>query len=231
MIYHEAESANSISDPKVERNIIFVGHDVKQDIDYLKKLDVHLSDIEEIKDVIDSSNMWQALRRAENKTGLGNVLFGLDLVGTNLHNGGNDAAYTLQAMIASAIKAEVDKDILEEQHVAELEKKIEEATDHQAQLLMKQKEGWDPGEDSDGDDIQDAWAAFKPKVATHQLPKPKTIDPVKGAWTPDLARNLPGAGRNADQPIAHRPTKPRGNIMTANSWRPGIQAMRDGDID
>lgn len=224
------ESTDCISDPEAKRNIIFVGHDVKQDIDYLKKLDVHLSEIKEIKDVIDSSNMYQALRRAEHKTGLGNVLLRLDLVGCNLHNGGNDAVFTLQAMIATAIKAEVDKDRLEEQHAAELEKRIEEAKDQQTQLLMRQKEGWDVGEDSDGGDVEDVWAAFKPKVASQQPPKPKTTDPVKGAWTPDLARNLPGAGK-AGHPIAYRPAQPRPNIMAANSWRPGIQAMRDEDIE
>ena len=190
-----------------------------------------MSKLENIKDVIDSANMYQALRRAGNKTSLGNALLELGLYGCNLHNGGNDAVFTLQAMIATAIKAETDKDELEDEHEAELEKSIQEAKARRVELLMKQKEGWDLDEDSDGGEVEDAFAALKPKAVTQQTLKPKIIDDVKGQWTGDLAKNVPGArAANSGPAIAQCLAEPIGNIMALNAWRPGIQDMADEDI-
>ena len=48
--------------------------------------------------------MWQSLKRDTNPRNLGSVLAELDIVGWNLHNAGNDAVYTLQAMLGISIK-------------------------------------------------------------------------------------------------------------------------------
>jgi hypothetical protein len=48
--------------------------------------------------------MWQYLKRDSNPRNLGSILAELGIIGWNLHNAGNDATYTLQAMIAIAVK-------------------------------------------------------------------------------------------------------------------------------
>jgi hypothetical protein len=52
----------------------------------------------------DTTCMWRYLRRETNPRSLGSILAELGIIGWNLHNAGNDAVYTLQAMVAIAIK-------------------------------------------------------------------------------------------------------------------------------
>ncbi|CCX10401.1 hypothetical protein FPQ18DRAFT_304770 [Pyronema domesticum] len=86
----------------VRRKVIVIGHDVKQDIDMVKRLIGY--DIWNIKDmeVIDTTNMYKAIKDELNPRGLGTVLSEFGIAGWNLHNAGNDAAYTLAAMIHMA---------------------------------------------------------------------------------------------------------------------------------
>jgi hypothetical protein len=61
----------------------------------------------------DTAFMWRYLKREGNPRNLGSILAELGIIGWNLHNAGNDAVYTLQAMIAIVIKH------IEEKHKAE----------------------------------------------------------------------------------------------------------------
>ncbi len=54
--------------------------------------------------------MWKYLKHETDSTKLAAILHDLNLDGWNLHNAGNDAVYTLQAMIGTAIKHVTDKD-------------------------------------------------------------------------------------------------------------------------
>ncbi len=65
--------------------------------------------------------MWRYLKRESNPRSLGSILAELGIIGWNLHNAGNDAVYTLQAMIAIAIKHIDEKNKVKE--VREQEKK------------------------------------------------------------------------------------------------------------
>lgn len=49
--------------------------------------------------------MYRAFRDEENPRNLGSILADLDISASYLHNAGNDAVYTLQAMIGIAITA------------------------------------------------------------------------------------------------------------------------------
>lgn len=69
---------------------------------------------------VDTASMWRHLTRDQNPRSLGTILGELGIIGWNLHNAGNDAAYTLQAMIGIAVKAIVDKQ--KGRHVVEAEK-------------------------------------------------------------------------------------------------------------
>jgi hypothetical protein len=70
----------------------------------------------------DTAFMWRYLKRETNPRNLGSILAELGIIGWNLHNAGNDAVYTLQAMVAIAIKHIEEKQKAKE--VREQEKKV-----------------------------------------------------------------------------------------------------------
>lgn len=92
-----------------KRNIILVGHDTKQDIAYLRKVGYDVYNLSNLMEEVDTATMWRYLTRDTNPRALGHILAELGIIAWNLHNAGNDAAYTLQAMIGIGIKAIVDK--------------------------------------------------------------------------------------------------------------------------
>ncbi|KAL8706921.1 MAG: hypothetical protein Q9201_000081 [Fulgogasparrea decipioides] len=88
-----------------KRQLILVGHDIKMDIDYLRKLGYDVSNLSNIIEALDTADLWRAWKHEQNPTKLGSILLELELVGWNLHNAGNDAAYTLQCLLGIAISA------------------------------------------------------------------------------------------------------------------------------
>lgn len=92
-----------------KRNLIFVGHDVGADIGYLRQLGYDPFNLSNLLETVDSATMFRFLRREPNIRSLGSILAELGITGWNLHNAGNDAVYTLQAMLAIAIMANQEK--------------------------------------------------------------------------------------------------------------------------
>ena len=115
-----------IDDDTPKRNIILVGHDVGQDINYLRKIGYDVYNLSNMKEHVDTASMWRYLTRDPNPRNLAAILVELGIVGWNLHNAGNDASYTLRAMIGIAIKAIVDKGKDEETLDAEKQKRVSE---------------------------------------------------------------------------------------------------------
>ncbi|KAA8568687.1 hypothetical protein EYC84_007688 [Monilinia fructicola] len=81
----------------------------------------------------DTTLMWRALKREVNSRSLTTILAEIGITGWNLHNGGNDAVYTLQAMLGIACKHLVDrkqaqdeKDILKKIRISEAVKEAVE---------------------------------------------------------------------------------------------------------
>lgn len=60
-------------------------------------------------ELIDTSSMYRAFKREPNPRNLGSILANLDISGWYLHNAGNDAVYTLQAMIGIALRAILER--------------------------------------------------------------------------------------------------------------------------
>lgn len=87
-----------------KRNIILTGHDVGADINYMQTIGYNVTNLSNLLEQADTAIMWRCLQREANPRNLGSILAELGITGWNLHNAGNDAAYTLQAMLAIAIK-------------------------------------------------------------------------------------------------------------------------------
>ncbi|KAI3336696.1 hypothetical protein HD806DRAFT_14873 [Xylariaceae sp. AK1471] len=90
------------------RPVIAVGHDIAQDLKYLMKIGYNPWRVPQIVDEVDTKYMFQRMERDPNGRGLAMICHELGIPGHNYHNAGNDAVYTLQAMIAMAIKRTVE---------------------------------------------------------------------------------------------------------------------------
>ncbi|WQF76122.1 Putative ribonuclease H-like superfamily [Colletotrichum destructivum] len=92
------------------RNIVLVGHDLRADLGFLERMGVELWTVGGVMSrTLDTKDIHQAWRQQSQGRSLAMVLTDLDIPHSNLHNAGNDAAYTLQAMLGVAVAAMVDK--------------------------------------------------------------------------------------------------------------------------
>jgi DNA polymerase III alpha subunit (gram-positive type) len=77
---------------------------VTSDINYLRTFGYDVHNLSNLQEIVDTASMWRYVKRDTNPRNLGSILAELDILGWNLHNAGNDAAYTLQAMIKIAVR-------------------------------------------------------------------------------------------------------------------------------
>ncbi|OHW91538.1 qde-2-interacting protein [Colletotrichum incanum] len=105
------------------RNIVLLGHDLRSDLGYLERMGVELWSVGGVMSrTLDTKDMHQAWRQEMQGRSLAMVLTDLGISHSNLHNAGNDAAYTMQAMLGLAVAARVGKgqknrDIGTEEHL------------------------------------------------------------------------------------------------------------------
>ena len=85
------------------RDIIIVGHAVQSDMQYLNKMGVNPMAAQNFLKNVDTKDLHQHWTRSSNGRKLDYVLDDLEISHSYLHNAGNDAAYTLQAMLALAV--------------------------------------------------------------------------------------------------------------------------------
>jgi hypothetical protein len=119
--FSKSEEATFGHDEHPKRNIVLVGHDVGSDIRFLQTIGYDVTNLSTLLETADTAFMWRYLKRESNPRQLGMILLELGIVGWHLHNAGNDAVYTLQAMVAIAIKQIEDKQ--KSKDVREQEKK------------------------------------------------------------------------------------------------------------
>ncbi|KAI0128856.1 hypothetical protein BJ170DRAFT_732548 [Xylariales sp. AK1849] len=143
-----------------KRPIVMVGHDSIVDLKYLKKVGYNLWRLPQFMDEIDTKAMFQRVQFGLHGRSLQYVCNELGMPGHDYHNAGNDAVYTLRAMIAMAVKKKVGGPQTESQILQP-----------QAQSATKVEE-WSDGEQDDGG------SAVKSKEPVDvQCPAQPRIDP------------------------------------------------------
>ncbi|KAF2718391.1 hypothetical protein K431DRAFT_209077, partial [Polychaeton citri CBS 116435] len=97
-----AEAADFKADAIVNqaRNIIIVGHGLSNDTKYMRTFGLDPYRIAKIVRRVDTQVLAGSTKKAQ--VGLKRLLSGLGTPGQNWHNAGNDAAFTLQALLAMA---------------------------------------------------------------------------------------------------------------------------------
>ena len=134
------------NDSHQKRNIILVGHDIKADIQYLKTIGYDVTTQPNLVEAIDTTHLFKAMKHGHNTSSLGAVLLELGLTGWHLHNAGNDAGYTMEALIGLSFAAltATPKTIPQQE---ELDAAAEEA---QARLIEDIEE-WEIADEEGGD--------------------------------------------------------------------------------
>ena len=135
-----------------KRNIVIVGHDIEQDIRYLRRLDFDLEKFETAT-TLDTACLYRAHAQEWNPKSLGGLLYDYQLVGWHPHNAGNDAVHTLWAMIALVLEHTTQRgDKTVAQHHEERNKqRVEEAVVQAGMQAREQGEGWDSEDDAEED--------------------------------------------------------------------------------
>lgn len=87
-----------------KRPVVLVFHDSASDIKYLETIRYDVTEGKNILEIVDTRDMHQHGVKANNPAGLERVLAELNIPSRFLHNAGNDAVYTMQAMIGLAFK-------------------------------------------------------------------------------------------------------------------------------
>lgn len=85
------------------RNVVLVGHNPSADVNYLLELGVPLFKEAKEKgvflDTVDTAEVFRVYRQEMNVRSLGNILNTFGITGWYLHNAGNDAHYTMEALV------------------------------------------------------------------------------------------------------------------------------------
>jgi hypothetical protein len=110
------------------RDVVLVGHDLDGDLHHLSRLQSKVfSNLphpdatqqhaasetparQHIIESLDTARLYQALKNETNLPSLAKILQVIDRTGWHLHNGGNDARYTLEAMLGILILARQEDD-------------------------------------------------------------------------------------------------------------------------
>jgi DNA polymerase III alpha subunit (gram-positive type) len=83
--------------------VVLVFHEAASDIKYMRLLAYYVEAARNVLEVIDTRMMHQYLVRSNDSASLATVLNYLQIPYRHLHNAGNDAVYTLQAMVGLAV--------------------------------------------------------------------------------------------------------------------------------
>ncbi|EME87503.1 uncharacterized protein MYCFIDRAFT_205698 [Pseudocercospora fijiensis CIRAD86] len=134
-----------------ERNLILVGHDVMQDVEYLDKIGYNIQRTN-FMDTQDTVNMYRTYNQEPNARSLGSILADLGLASWYLHNAGNDAVYTMHAMLAMCVKTAADRGSCQADERIEKNNKdrMEAAVESAKERVEQDGEGWENGDGDDG---------------------------------------------------------------------------------
>jgi len=136
-------------DPEHRRNIVLLGHDVEQDVQYCHRLGFSVLGRGNLLSIMDTRAMYQAYTRDHSPRGLGSIMGDFDFSAWHLHNAGNDAVYTMWAMLAISVQAAAERDTEEARVKAEEREKVkmQKAVEAAKERVKEEAEGWDLSDD------------------------------------------------------------------------------------
>jgi hypothetical protein len=142
----------NLSDRNEKRNLILLGHDTITDIHYLQNLGFDPQKVPGYLEIQDSAALYRVWRQEPQITKLGNILYDFDIPGWNLHNAGNDAVYTVQAMLGVCVREATIRGsaTLERQRQEQQEAKVAKYAEEAQEKAKDEAEGWSETEGNGG---------------------------------------------------------------------------------
>jgi hypothetical protein len=127
-----------------DRNILIVGHAIGGDLDFLRDIgskifsrsraaypiaaaditgtgEEHANILASILEALDTGSLYRILKQETQIRNLGSILGGLGRPCHFMHNGGNDARYALEALVAMTVKARLEDDEEQQKDQATME--------------------------------------------------------------------------------------------------------------
>ncbi len=190
-----------------KRNIILLGHDPGQDIRYLKQLGYDLMKVENILEALDTAVMNQVWRREQQSTSLEKILKSFDIQSWYLHNAGNDAAYTVQAMLALCVREASIRGSseLREMRAEVKAAKLKSGPEDAKQRVNDEVDAW-----SDNEKHGDGGAPMP--LATEYAIKPNMAQTSTKSRHPNVPANTSGRSRSPGR------SRGRGNPSTEHAF-------------
>lgn len=179
----EAHSDESYPKPpeseSPKRTLILVGHDIASDIRYLRRVGYDLGNLSNLHTTLDTASLQRALVHEWNPKSLAGVLYDFDLTGWHQHNAGNDAVYTLWAMVAVVLKSATQRgdESVRKKHEERKVGRVQEAVVRAGTQAIEEGEGWSSGGEEEGPSVQ----AAKPPAEQKPSEEQRSEDEPAGA--------------------------------------------------
>ena len=161
-----------------KRNLIILGHDIGQDIQYLHTVGFSILNRGNLIDTFDTVAMFKTFTKDVNPTSLSKIFSHFDMTAWNAHNAGNDAVYTVQAMLAICLKNAMRRN--DEESAAHREAVDQERTKAALEAALERRkddmEGWDLPDGEDGG------VAIVPKEEDYESKKTKAATTSAASW-------------------------------------------------
>lgn len=158
-----------------KRNIVFLGHDTQHDVQYLQKIGYNINNLTNLLEFQDTASMYRVFSQEPNPRNLGFILYVCEVEAWNMHNAGNDAVYTMQAMLGLCIKDAVENRG-ETEHSRE-RKKIEQAKKEAEDRVKEEAKEWALNDSDDGGILLDmAGLKISDRDASGQSSSPKASE-------------------------------------------------------
>ena len=185
-----------------KRNIVFLGHDTSGDVRYLQDLGYDPLKVENMLEALDTATLYRFWRREQNGTSLGKILYDFDIAGYKLHNAGNDAVYTLQALLGICVREASIRGSseLDSMRTSEKSARLAVALEEALQKVNDEADGWSDHElEGDG-------GAPVPLTVSAPKPAPAYTSPQLSSDRNDRgAFRGRGRGRGGSQSALYNP--------------------------
>ncbi|XPS67714.1 hypothetical protein M3J09_000016 [Ascochyta lentis] len=220
-----------------KRNIIFLGHDTLGDVRYLQNLGFDPIKLDNLLEALDTAIMYRVWRREQNPTSLGRILYDFDIAGYKLHNAGNDAVFTMQAMLGIAVREAAIRGSSELDSMRGNEKsaRLSEALEEARKKACDEAEGWSDHE-VDGDGGVPVPIALSPAQLASAQAASQTPSETNGRGAyrgrGHGRGGARGASHNAHESVeGHATISGRGRAIPDRSRNGGIHSRTRGGHD
>lgn len=223
---------NPVDENGDTRTVLFIGHDAEADINFLQKLSFNPLSPNHVLETLDTAHLYRALRRDNSTRSLATIFYDFDMAGFYFHNAGNDAMYTMRALLTIVLADAQTRSMMPEDRERlwseRVQQRVQEKVDQAREAAAEDAEGWS---DEDWDDGGEA--PVEKKLDDGKAKRPEGLSGGMGgsfsqnrapsyrlqSTPPTFKPRSHGMAISSGAPVAaHRDTIPRNNEATQSAF-------------